>query len=389
MWFPLILTLFISVAISASAREIRVAQQAPADFVGHEEKAIQAAVKQAVAEGGGTVLIGPGEYLVRQPITLTGARRVTLRGEPGAVLKFAPLAYGELASDAAAGAVILPLRRSQGFRSGQDLRIMAPGGIHPFTGKPTLHFNARTASVEGQTVTFEKPLAFPVPAGTAVVWDKEPNMIEVRGMAEEIAIESLTLNGAGGPETPQVATHHVRCGVWVEGKYDYEKGPVGPKPRQVTVRDCRVVGFHGRGIAFYSVEEGVVERSRIEQTLEEAIDFDHFSVRCVARENDLSGCRIGVEINDANDCLVERNRIVGPGVRIWRWCKLPELNLRNRITENRFEPNGAMAIEFREGTAENVATANVVVARANRTLNDLIRDRGERNRIEGNDLRPQ
>ena len=82
-------------------------------------------------------------------------------------------------------------------------------------------------------------------------------------MAEEVVIEGLMLDGAGGPETPPVATHHVRCSVWVEGKYDYEKGPVGPKPRRITIRDCHVSGFHGRGIAFYSVEEGVVERCRI------------------------------------------------------------------------------------------------------------------------------
>ena len=46
-----------------------------------------------------------------------------------------------------------------------------------------------------------------------------------------------------------------------------------------------------------------------------------------------------------------------------------------------------MAIEFREGTAENTATGNLLVAPPNGTLNDLLSDRGERNRMEDNELR--
>lgn len=120
------------------------------------------------------MLIGPGEYLVNQPIRLNGARRVTLRGESGAVLKFVPLAYGELAGDTAVGVMMLSLRRAEGFRAGQQLRIMAPGGIQPFTGKAALYFNARVGGVESQTVTLQAPLAFPVPAGTVVVWRMSP-----------------------------------------------------------------------------------------------------------------------------------------------------------------------------------------------------------------------
>src|SRR4051812_43129678 len=92
----------------SGASEIRVS--------GGDGKAIAAAVKKVTADGGGTVLIGPGEYLISEPILLSDARNVTLRGESRAVLKLAPMSYGVVAKPIAPGDAIIRLRNSQGFR---------------------------------------------------------------------------------------------------------------------------------------------------------------------------------------------------------------------------------------------------------------------------------
>jgi hypothetical protein len=368
------------------AREFRVTRGESGDG-----QSIVTAVKQAIADGGGEVIIGPGEYLIHAPIVLKAARDLVVRGEPGAVLKLAPMAYGEVAIDAKPGETTLKLTKAKGFRAGQQVRIMAPGEIHPFTGKATPHFHLKATHVETDAVHFEKPLQFPVPAGTAVLWGDEPNLIEINGAAANVVIESLTLEGDAGAGTPQIATHNTRSALWVTGDYDYEKGPKGPKPKGIVVRDCQIRSFHGRGAAFYSAEDCIVERCIVERTLEEAIDFDHFADRCIARQNVLRDCRLGVEINDANDCLVERNQFVGglAGVRIWRWCKMPELNVRNRINENLFDVGKYPAIEMLGGTAQNIASGNVVVVPAGKKMEDLLRDKGEGNQLTGNEARPQ
>jgi nitrous oxidase accessory protein NosD len=378
------LLLSITLAVGAFAKEVRVTPGAH----GGDGKAIAAAAKEVMASGGGVIVIAPGEYLVAEPIILASAKNLTIRGEPGAILKLAPMAYGQLAADTPAGATELQVRGARGFRPGMELRIMAPGAVHPFTGKPAPHFHVKAAAVDGETVKLQKPAAFAAPRDTEVLWGDEPNLIEIRDAAENVAIEQLTLDGGATQDTPQVATHNTRSGVWVVGRYDYERGPTGPKPRAIAVRDCVIRRFNGRGVAFYSAEDVLVERCRIEQTREEAIDFDHFVVRGVARENDLRDCRLGVEINDANDCTVERNRMIGgaAGVRIWRWCKMPELNVRNRITENEFRVGQRAAIELLEGTSQNIATGNVIVAPPGKQLGDVVKDRGEANRMEANAL---
>jgi hypothetical protein len=381
------LLLLLGVALGATAfgKDVRVKPGAH----GGDGKAVAGAVREVMKDGGGTVTIAPGEYIVAEPIMLAGAKNVTLHGEAGAVLKLPPMAYGKVAAETAAGAATLTLREARGFKPGMQLRVMAPGAIHPFTKKPAPHFIVKATAVEGDSVTLEKPTEFAAPAETEVLWGDEPNLIEIHDDAENVIVEQLTLDGAATADQPQVATHNTRSGVWVVGKYDYEKGPTGPKPRGVTVRDCVIRRFNGRGVAFYSAEEGLVERCRIEQTLEEAIDFDHFVVRAVARENDLRDCRLGIEINDANDCVVERNRMIGgtAGVRIWRWCKMPELNVRNRIVENEFRVGKRYAIEMLEGTAQNSASGNEIVVPRGKRLEDAIRDRGQANRIENNSAR--
>ncbi|MDB6037875.1 MAG: hypothetical protein JWM99_1716, partial [Verrucomicrobiales bacterium] len=51
------------------------------DMMGADNRALQAAVDYVASLGGGTVVIGPGEYLMRDSLHLRA--QVTVRGTPG------------------------------------------------------------------------------------------------------------------------------------------------------------------------------------------------------------------------------------------------------------------------------------------------------------------
>ncbi|MBM4048828.1 MAG: hypothetical protein FJ279_27315, partial [Planctomycetes bacterium] len=57
---------------------------------GATEAALQAAINAAIKAGGGRVLIKPGTYQLHRGLRLTHAKDVSLIGEPGARLVFAP-----------------------------------------------------------------------------------------------------------------------------------------------------------------------------------------------------------------------------------------------------------------------------------------------------------
>ncbi len=80
---------------------IRVGQE-DADIIGRDNRALQAAVDYAAGLGGGVVLVGPGEYLMRDSLHLRS--RVTVRGTPGkTVLRKAASARSLLVLDGDCG----------------------------------------------------------------------------------------------------------------------------------------------------------------------------------------------------------------------------------------------------------------------------------------------
>ena len=193
------LSVVAAAALSAHAAEWRVAQ-AGGDFTGSDEAPLLAALAKAQAAGGGVITVGPGVYRISRSLVFHGAKGVTLRGEPGAELQLAPALCTELAEAAPAGARTLALRSLEGLRPGIPLRILAPGETVAFTGKPRPNFTAAVAGVSNATVTLREPLAFPAPAGTRILNDKDPNLLVFSGACEDVTVENLTLDGALRPD---------------------------------------------------------------------------------------------------------------------------------------------------------------------------------------------
>lgn len=382
-----LLTLFSSflVAASASAGILQtVAQDGTGDFNGADEKPILAAIAKVRAAGGGEIVIKRGTYVCARSIELKDAMRITFRGEPGAELRLGPLQHAETSADAAVGATELPTRMQQGFATGVRIRIMAPGAIDAFSGKNKPSFFVPLAKVEQGRLVLTKPLEFPVPAGTKIINEDAPNLFELRGGCEDILIEKLTLDGGRTPADPSVSGHAQLCAVFAGGGYSYTDGLKGPLMQRVKVRDCTIRNCFGRGVAFYAVRNGLVERCTIEDTVDEAIDLDHFSVGCIVQNNAVARCHVGVELNDANECAVLRNRFTSCdiGINLWRWCKQPDLNTRNVIAENAFIDTKGNALQLAAGTATNIVHGNHIRGSGGKAISLA----GDDYEISGNDV---
>jgi len=373
----------------ATADTWTVSQGGSGEISGADDGPLRAAIARA-AGGGDEIVIEPGVYHIGQSIRLDGVKHLTIRGQGEVTLQLAPALVTELTAPAAVGATSLRLRSPDGLHVGLRLRVMAPGEIVAVSGRPKPSFETDVIAVDGATVQLKEPLLYPAPEGAFVVNERDLNLFTIEGDSEDITLENLNLDGALLPDGLRVAPHHTRCGVWIQGRYDYTTGPSGPKPRRITLRNCRIRNFHGRGIAIYSADDCVVENCVIENVLDEGINIDHFAERCRVAGNVIRRAKVGIELNDVNDSVVERNVIANChlGIRVWRYCKLEELNLRNEILVNRFSDIQGTALEFQSGTSANIARRNVLVVEdgSGATLETQFRDAGSGNVMEENRL---
>lgn len=101
---------------------ISVGRAAPADIIGTDERALQAAVDYVAGLGGGLVEIGEGEFLMRDSLHLRSG--VTVRGRKGkTILRKADAATSVLALDGDFGEQQITLKEPAGFRPGMGVAI--------------------------------------------------------------------------------------------------------------------------------------------------------------------------------------------------------------------------------------------------------------------------
>lgn len=362
--FPIRLlgALALLVSLTTVRAQLVVSHDGSGQFNGTDEKPILAALAQAKAAGGGEIIIQPGTYVLTGGLLLKDVRQITLRGLPGAVLKLPPLQQAEAAAEVAPGETAIPVSKQSGITEGMQIRIMAEGAVDSFSQKRKPTFFVKVAKVESDRLLLAAPLEFPIPKGTAIMNENAPNLIEIRGKSEAITIEGLTLDGGRTAKDPSISAHAQLCGVLASGPYNYTEGPTGPRVRGITIRDCTIRNCFGRGVALYAAEQVRVEHCRIEDTVDEAVDLDHFAVSCRVVENDIARCGVGVELNDATDCWVARNRFeaCNVGINLWRWCRMPELNRRNQILDNLFVGIKANGIQLGADTSFNFVRGNII-----------------------------
>ena len=328
------------------------------------ESEIQTFINEAIKAGGGEVVIPPGVHQITKGLMVKDAVKLRIVGldAESCVLKLPPIAFAETSVAAKAGDTRLLTKRSQGFKQGLQIQIEADGEIDSFTKKPKPYQLAVIERIEEGTLVLKEALKFGVPSATMLRDAQAPNLIEVRGKSDAVSIEKLTLDGGRVAGDPPVRGHAQLCGVFVQGPYSYEKGVTGPRVKGVEVLRCIIQNFHGRGVALYAAEKGRVEDCTIMDTTDEAVDLDHFTISTTVRHNHLARSSVGVELNDASDCVVSANEIMDceTGINLWRWCKMPELNQGNQVTGNSFEKMRANGIQIGRDTTKNVITDNEI-----------------------------
>ncbi len=310
------------------------------DIVGTTQRALQAAVDYVAQLGGGTVEIGPGDYLMRDSLHLRP--HVTVRGQGAAtILRKAPAATSALKLDGDFGEEQVTLEHPENFAVGDGIAIWDrnAGGFHTTV--------ARITGRNGNSFSISRPLmadcmvsagaqaatVFPVISG----YD-----------AENARIENLTLVGNRAQNPP---LNGCRGG----GLFLY-------RCHGAIIRHCTVREYHGDGFSFQQSNDVQLTDCLSEDNTSLGFHPGSGSQRPVLRDN-----------------LARRNGEDGLFL-CWR--------VKDGIFEgNRLEANGRFGISIGHKDTDNLLRRNQVVGNAADGI--FFRDEsegmaGHRNRLEEN-----
>ncbi len=372
-----------------------------ADIVGDDNRALQAAVDYVAGLGGGTVEIGPGEYLMRDSLHLRSA--VTVRGVAGkTILRKADGAVSRLALDGDFGEQQITVEDATGFHVGAGVAVWdsAAGGFHTTV--------ARITGRSGNTFSIDRPLMadcmvhrdaragtlFPVVSGHDI---------------EDARVVGLVIDGN------RKGNAHLN-GCRGAGIFLY-------RGFGTVIEDCTVRAFNGDGISFQQSNDVQVIRCTVEGNASLGIHPGSGSQRplvrdCVARGNGSDGLflcwrvrhglfennvlegngRFGISIGHKDsDNLIRRNTVrrnASNGV-FFRNETFPMAPHRNRLVENLIEENGAeagaAAIRIRGHVSGLVLERNVLrdargEGARSQTVGVLIEEKVGSVTLEGNEI---
>ena len=311
-----------------------------ADINGADNRALQAAVDYIAALGGGTVEIGPGEFLMRDSLHLRSF--VTVRGAPGkTILRKTKAATSPLALDGDYGEEQITVVNPDGFEVGHGIAIWdsKSGGFHTTV--------ARITGRNGNTFSIDTPLnadcmvgnkaqaatVFPVVSGYHLEGARVEHLI-IDGNKDE----NVALNGCRG------------AGIFLYRGFG------------TIIQNCVVRNYHGDGISFQQSNDVQVRGCVSEDNAGLGLHPGSGSQRPVVRE-----------------CIARRNGEDGLFL-CWR--------VRHGLFEkNVFEDNGRFGISIGHKDTDNLLQDNQV--RANHQDGIFFRDEtagmaGHRNRLENN-----
>ncbi len=334
---------------------IRVAREG-ADLNGPDHRALQGAVDYIAGLGGGTVEIGPGEFVLGDSLHLRS--HVTVRGVPGkTVLKKARSAVSPLAIDGDFGEEQVTLESPAGFEVGGGIAVWddQAGGFHTIV--------ARITGRSGNRLSLSRPLL------ADCMVDRKARAATVFAVVsgedvEDARVEDLTVDGNREENLPL-------NGCRGAGIYLY-------RAHGTVISGCVVRAFHGDGISFQQSNDVVVERSVSEGNADLGIHPGSGSQRpvvrgCASRGNGGDGLflcwrvrhglfednllegnhRFGVSIGHKDsDNLLRRNVVRGNDQSgfFFRDETAGMAAHRNRLEENLIEDNGGPGIRIRGET---------------------------------------
>lgn len=342
-----------------------------ADINGTDNRALQAAVEFVAALGGGTVEIGPGEFLMRDSLHLRD--NVTVRGtERKTVLRKVDGHETALALDGDFGEQQITVKDATGFEVGSGVAVWDDnsGGFHTTV--------ARITGKRGNTFSIDKPLGadcmvhnkaraatvFPVVSG-----------YELRGAR----IENLIIDG-----NKQANTMLNGCrgaGIFLYRGYG------------TIIENCVVRNYNGDGISFQQSNDVTVNNCISEGNSQLGLHPGSGSQRpqvrgCIARQNGTDGLFLCWRVRHGifEDNLFEDNGRYG--------ISIGHKDTDNLLQLNKIFRNGEDGVHFRNesfGMAahRNQLKQNVIENNGVKGEGAGIRIRGETEGLifEGNEIR--
>jgi hypothetical protein len=344
--------------------------QTDGDLQGRDHRVLQAAVEYIAALGGGTVEIGPGEYLMRDSLHLRS--HVTVRGTSGkTILRKADSVMSPLALDGDFGEQQITVEDPQGFEVGFGVAIRddRSGGFHTTV--------ARITGRSGNTFSIDQPLmadcmvaqkaqaatVFPVVSGREIQGARIENLV-----IEGNRSANAQLNGCRG------------AGIYLYRGFG------------TVIQDCTVRNYHGDGISFQQSNDvsvlGCTSEGNAELGLHPGSGSQRPTIRnCIARGNGTDGLflcwrvrhglfednvleqngRFGISIGHKDsDNLLQRNHVRrNQSHGVFFRDELPGMAAhRNHLKDNLIEDNGekpgTAAIRIRGATNDLIFEGNTI-----------------------------
>lgn len=321
-------------------RPVITVGRADAAIVGHDNRALQAAVDFVAGLGGGVVEIGPGEYVMNDSLHLRS--HVTVRGTPGrSVLRKSKAVVSPLGLDGDFGEEQITVANPDGFKPGYGVTIR---------DQKSFGFHVTVARITGQN---ENTFSVDTPLGSDFL---------VSNKAEAVTIFPVV----SGREVDGARLEHLI----IEGN----------KEENVFMDGCR-----GGGIYFYRGFGAVIEHCVVRNFNGDGISFqqsnDVLVRECVSEGNAGLGLHPG---SGSQRPVVRGNtaRLNGQDGLFLCW------RVRHGLFEkNILESNGRFGISIGHKDTDNLLQGNEV--RANREdgvffRNESLGMAGHRNRLENN-----
>jgi hypothetical protein len=293
------------------------------DVRGSDNLALQEAVDRVVERGGGTVRIGPGEYVLRNSLFLRSGVRIEGSG-PETVLRKAPMKESALADCAAFGMMDLAVEEPDGFGVGDGVYVGDPKGVMGFHGtvatiiwKEGNRLGVGADNMKGAFLGMMADYAppkhtvrtlFPVISGTAIRKASISNLTIEGNAAENGYLDGCRGGGIFLLRADDVAIRNVTV-------RDYNgEGISFQQCRRTMVEDCVSEKNRGNGLHPGSGSVGaVMRRVKCHQNGQDGVFYClrvtwSLLEDCEIAENGRHGISIG---GRDSDNLIRRCRILG------------------------------------------------------------------------------
>lgn len=207
------------------------------DIIGKDNRALQAAVDYVAGLGGGTVVVGPGEYTMYDALRLKSG--ITLQGAGAeTILKMAPGFTSLLSTDADYGDIEVEVQDASGFTPGRGISIgypPRPDGWHTSV--------ATVLRRDGNRVVISRPFVYDHTLSKAAFAQTSFPIISV-SEAESVTISDLAVDG-------NRAENGYLGGCVAAGIYLY-------RSHGAKILRCHVRNYNGDGISWQLCDDALL-----------------------------------------------------------------------------------------------------------------------------------